>query len=239
LAYTGTPFPLAFLLAMGATALVGAIVERMAYYPLRKSPLMSQIVAVLGISIIMDNLAMLIWGSEAQAFPSVMGSQVWTFAGVRISLLQFLIMGAGIVLMVALYFLVYQTKVGAAMRATSLDADAASLMGINVERLRLMTFTLSAALAAAAGTLIGAYYRTVIFNMGYGVVIKAFVVAILGGMGNVVGAMLGGLLMGLIECFGAAYIASGYKDAFVYIVLFLVLLLRPNGLLGTYEKEKV
>lgn len=125
------------------------------------------------------------------------------------------------------------------MRATSLDSDAARLMGINVERVRLLTFALSAALAAAAGSLIGIYYRSVVFNMGYGVVIKAFVVAILGGMGNVVGAMLGGLLMGLIECFGAAYIASGWKDAFVYIVLVLVLLFRPNGLLGTYEKEKI
>ena len=239
LSYTGIPFPLAFLMAMAATALVGAVIERTAYFPLRNSPIMSQIVAVLGVSIMMDNLAMLIWGSEAQSFPSVFGFQVWTLGNVRLSLLQCLIMGAALVLMAGLYILVYQTKVGAAMRATSLDSDAASLMGINVERLRLLTFSLSAALAAAAGTLIGVYYRTVVFNMGYGVVIKAFVVAILGGMGNVVGAMLGGLLMGMIECFGAAYIASGWKDAFVYIVLILVLLFRPNGLLGTYEKEKV
>lgn len=239
LAYTGIPFEMAFLLAMAATALVGVIVERTAYFPLRTSPLVSQIVSVLAVSIIMDNVAMLIWGSVPRPFPAVMGSQVWTLGSIRLSLLQCLIMGLAVFLMAVLFILVYKTKTGAAMRATSLDSDAARLMGINVERVRMLTFALSAALAAAAGSLIGVYYRSVAFNMGYGVVIKAFVVAILGGMGNVVGAMLGGLLMGLIECFGAAYIASGWKDAFVYIVLVLVLLFRPSGLLGTYEKEKI
>ena len=125
------------------------------------------------------------------------------------------------------------------MRATSLDVDAARLMGINVERVRLMTFCLSAALASSAGSLIGVYYGSVVFNMGYGVVIKAFVVAILGGMGNVVGAMIGGLMLGTIETFGAAYISSGWKDAFAYIVLVIVLLFKPSGLLGSYEQEKV
>lgn len=239
LTYTGIPFGWAFLLAMGATALIGLLIERTAYFPLRNSPLVSQIVAVLGVSIVMDNVAMLIWGSVPRPFPGLMESQVWTLYGIRLSLLQCLIMGMGIFLMLALFVFIYKTKVGAALRATSLDSDAARLMGINVERVRLLTFALSAALAAAAGTLIGVYYRSVVFNMGYGVVIKAFVVAILGGMGNIVGAMLGGLLMGLIECFGAAYIASGWKDAFVYVVLVLVLLFRPNGLLGAYEKEKV
>ena len=239
LTYTGIPFGWAFLLAMGATALVGLLIERTAYFPLRNSPLVSQIVAVLGVSIVMDNIAMLIWGSVPRPFPGLMESQVWTLYGIRLSLLQCLIMGMGLFLMLALFVFIYKTKVGAALRATSLDADAARLMGINVERVRLLTFALSAALAATAGTLIGVYYRSVVFNMGYGVVIKAFVVAILGGMGNIVGAMLGGLMMGLIECFGAAYISSGWKDAFVYVVLVLVLLFRPNGLLGTYEKEKV
>lgn len=237
--YAGLSFGWTFIVGMLLTALLGIVVERVGYYPVRKSPFMSQIVSVLAVSIILDNLAMLIWGSSARPVPAVKISETLVFGDVRISLLQMLIIGLAFLIMVFLYLLVYKTKVGTAMRATSLDVDAARLMGINVERVRLWTFALSAALASAAGTLIGVYYHSVSFNMGYGVVIKAFVVAILGGMGNVVGAMIGGLLMGLIECFGAAYISSGWKDAFVYIVLVLVLMFKPGGLLGTYEQEKI
>ena len=231
-------FGLAFVLAMGATALLGILVERVAYWPLRKSPLVSQLVSVLAVSMIMDNLAMLIWGSVPRPFPSVFES-VWNIGGVRLSLLQGLIMGLAVTIMALLYVLIYKTKIGTAMRACSLDSEAGRLMGVNVDRVRLFAFALSSALAASAGALIGVYYRAVVFNMGYGVVIKAFVVAILGGVGNVAGAMVGGLLMGLIESFGAAYIASSWKDAFVYIVLVLVLLFKPNGLFGKYEQEKI
>ena len=124
------------------------------------------------------------------------------------------------------------------MRATSLDADAAEIMGIDVSKIRLLAFVISCALASAAGSLIAEYYQSVVFNMGYGVVLKAFVIAILGGMGNIVGAMLGGIMMGLIESFSAAYISSSWKDALVYVVLIFVLFVKPNGLLGTYEQEK-
>jgi branched-chain amino acid transport system permease protein len=239
MAYCGFSFGLTFVLAMVLTSLLGLIIERLGYYPVRKSPVVSQIVSVVAVSIILDNLAMIIWGSSSLPFPAVNLPDVMSFGDIRISLLQCLIIGLAVSLMVFLYGLVYKTKAGTSMRATSLDADAARLMGINVERIRLLTFALSAALAAAAGSLIGVYYHSVVFNMGYGVVLKAFVVAILGGMGNVVGAMLGGMLMGIIECFGSAYISSGWKDAFVYVVLILVLMFKPNGLLGTYEQEKV
>jgi branched-chain amino acid transport system permease protein len=141
--------------------------------------------------------------------------------------------------MVILYLLVYRTKVGIAMRACSMDNETANLMGVDIERLRLGTFALSAALAASAGTLIGIYYRMVSFNMGLSVVIKAFVVAITGGIGNIVGAFFSGLVLGQIESLGAAYVSSGYRDAFVYVVLILLLLFKPGGLFGKLTQEKV
>lgn len=237
--YGGLSFGWTFILTMALTAVLGLVIERLGYYPVRKSPLVSQIVSVLGVSIILDNLAMIIWGSASKPFPAVQMPTLLTIGNVNISMLQFLIMGLALLIMIFLYVLVYRTNIGTAMRATSLDADTARLMGVNVERIRLLTFLLSCSLAAAAGSLIGIYYRSVVFNMGYGVVLKAFVVAILGGMGNIFGSMIGGVLMALIESFGSAYISSGWKDAFVYIVLILVLLFKPNGLLGTYEQEKV
>ena len=233
LAYTGLPFPVAFLLAMAATALVGAIIKRMAYFPLRKSPLMSQIVAVLGISIVMDNLRHVNLGfrstivSLCNGVPGLDFCRYSYFAAPGTDYRRRSCPDGGIVRPSL------PDQSGCCNPRHQPGFGRCKLDGYQRRAPRLLTFSLSAALAAAAGTLIGVYYRTVVFNMGYGVVIKAFVVAILGGMGNVVGAMLGGLLMGMIECFGAAYIASGWKDAFVYIVLILVLLFRPNGLLGT------
>lgn len=232
-------FAEAFVLSMIGTGLIGLAVERTAYYPLRHSPTVSQLISVIGVSITMDNLAMLVWGSMPKPFPPVLASYVWTFGGLRVSALQALILVVALAIMAILYFIIFKTKVGTAMRACSLDKEAANLMGVNIDRLRVLTFILSSVLASAAGSLIGVYYRSVVFNMGYGVVIKAFVVAILGGAGNVTGAMLGGILMGLIESLGAAYISSGWKDAFVYIVLIIVLMFRPNGLLGRYGQEKV
>jgi branched-chain amino acid transport system permease protein len=182
---------------------------------------------------------MIIWGTSSKAFPALEISKMWEVGSVRISPIQLIIIGLALTIMVFLYILVFKTKAGTAMRATSLDSDASRLMGINVEKIRLLAFVISCALASAAGSLVGEYYHSVVFNMGYGVVLKAFVVAILGGMGNIVGAMIGGLLMGFIECFGAAYISSSWKDALVYIVLIFVLFVKPNGLLGTYEQEKV
>jgi len=238
MAYMHLPFAAALVGSIILTAMLGFVVERVGYYPMRKSPLESQMVGIVAISIILDNAAMLIYGSAAKPFPTIPVPKAFSIGSVEISLLQVLIILLALGIMSFLFLLVYRTKVGTSMRATSLDVDAARLMGINVERVRLLTFCLSAALAASAGSMIGAYYGSVVYTMGYGIVIKAFVIAILGGMGNVVGAMLGGLLIGVIETFGGAYISSGWKDAFVYIVLILVLLFKPNGLLGTFVQEK-
>ena len=237
--YLNVPFVWAFLISMILTGGLGVIVERTGYFPVRKSTTIIQIVSVFGVSIILDNVAMIIWGTSSRSFPTLEISRMWEVGRVRISPIQLLIMGLALVIMAFLYILVFKTKAGTAMRATSLDPDAARLMGINVERIRLLAFVVSCTLASAAGSLVAEYYHSVVFSMGYGVVLKAFVVAILGGMGNIVGAMIGGVLMGFIECYGAAYISSSWKDALVYIVLIIVLFVKPNGLLGTYEQEKV
>lgn len=243
-AFTGVvflhlPFPLAFLFSLVCTALAGIIVERTGYFPLRNATVENQIICIYGLSIVLDNIIMLVWGTVPQAFPSDIVPTRMVVAGVEIAPLQIIILGLALLIMLLLYLLVYRTKTGLAMRAIALNLEAANLMGINVDRLRLQTFVLSAALAASAGTMVGVYYKIITFNMGLNTVIKAFVVSILGGIGNISGAVVGGLLLGQIESLGAAYVSTGYKDAFAFIVMILVLLLRPNGLLGVYTKEKV
>lgn len=233
------PFALAFAFALLATAAAGIFIERLGYFPLRNAPMENQIISVFGLAIVLDNAIMLIWGPSPKAFPASALTRTLRFGEFGVSLIQIAIFGLALAIMGFLYVLIYRSKIGLAMRATALNTEAAHLMGIDINRLRLQTFILSAMLAAAAGTMIGEYYKVITFNMGLGVVIKAFVVAILGGIGNVPGAMLGGLVLGLVESLGAAYISTGYKDAFVYLVMIAVLLFRPNGLLGRYVAEKV
>lgn len=243
-AFTGVvflhlPFPVAFLFSLICTAAAGIIVERTGYFPLRHATVENQIICIFGISIVLDNIIMLVWGTVPKAFPSDIIPDKILVAGVNIPTVQTLILSLAVLIMILLYLLVYRTKKGLAMRAIALNPEVANLMGINIDRLRLQTFALSAALAASAGTMVGIYYKIISFNMGLSTVIKAFVVSILGGIGNISGAVVGGLLLGQIESLGAAYVSTGYKDAFAYIVMILVLLLRPSGLLGVYTKEKV
>lgn len=244
LSYTGLvildlPFALAFLFGLVATSAIGVVVERVGYYPLRNARIENQIISVFGLAIVIDNAIMLIWGSSPSAYPTSSLARTLHAGQFQVSLIQITIFGLALAIMAGLYGLIYRTKVGLAMRAAALNTEAANLMGININSLRLQTFVLSSMLACVAGTMVGVYYNVITFNMGLGVVIKAFVVAILGGIGNVPGAMLGGLVLGLVESLGAAYISTGYKDAFMYIVMIAVLLFRPNGLLGRYVAEKV
>jgi branched-chain amino acid transport system permease protein len=243
-AFTGVvllnlPLPLAFLFSLICTALAGVLVERTGYFPLRRATVENQIICIYGLSIVLDNIIMLVWGTVPRAFPSdVVPGQIM-ISGIQIAPLQILILGMAIGIMLLLYFLVYGTKTGLAMRAIALNPESANIMGINIDSIRLQTFVLSAALAAAAGTMVRMNYKIISYNLGLNTVIKAFVVSILGGIGNISGAVIGGLLLGQIEGLGAAYVSTGYKDAFAFIVMILVLLLRPNGLLGVYSKEKV
>ena len=244
LAFTGVvvlhlPFLAAFLFALVVTALAGILVERTGYFPLRDASVETQIICIFGLSIVLDNAIMLIWGAKPRAFPADLFPTNFEVAGLVISPVQILIIVFALLIMGLLYLLVYRTKVGLAMRAIALNPEAAHLMGINIGRVRLQTFVLSAALAASAGTLVGVYYKIITYNLGLATVIKAFVVSILGGIGNIAGAMVGGLVLGQIETLGAAYVSTGYKDAFAFVIMILVLMLRPNGLLGVYTREKV
>lgn len=237
--HLGLPFPLAFLFSLVATSIAGVLVERSGYYPLRRATVENQIICIFGLSIVLDNLIMLIWGTVPKAFPSsIMPSRV-SFLGFEFAPLQAIILVLALLILLLLYLIVYRTRTGLAMRAIALNPEAANLMGINIDRLRLQTFVLSAMLAASAGTMVGAYYKIISYNLGLGTVIKAFVVSILGGIGNISGAVVGGLVLGQIEGLGAAYVSTGYKDAFAFIIMILVLMFRPNGLLGTFTREKV
>jgi len=235
----GLPWPLAFLFSLTVTALAGILVERTGYFPLRNASVETQIICIYGISVILDNAIMLIWGAPARAFPAIIPSTVFRVSGLVVSPIQILIVGFALAVMALLFLLVYGTRMGLAMRAIALNPEAAVLMGIDTGRLRLQTFVLSSALAASAGTLVGAYYKVISYNLGLSTVIKAFVVSILGGIGNIAGAMVGGVVLGQIESLGAAYISTGYKDAFAFVVMILVLMVKPNGLLGVYTREKV
>lgn len=235
----GWNFPLALLLALVLGAIAGGVVERVGYYPLRRSPMVYQIVSVFALSIVIDNSIMLIWGAAPRPFTSDFLQGAITVAGFRVSLVQIAIMAMALFIMAFLMVLVFKTRYGLAMRATALNTDASILMGVPVSRLRFQVFMLSSALAAAAGSMVALNYQQLTYDGGLGIVIKAFVVSILGGIGNVPGAILGGIVLGQVESLGGAYVSTGYKDAFVYIIMILVLILRPNGLLGTYVQDKV
>jgi branched-chain amino acid transport system permease protein len=231
---------LATLISMGAISLLGVLVERMAYRPLRKSSRLTAVVSALGVSIFLQNAAMLIWGARYQAYPPWSVPEVnWAPGGVHVSLMQLLIMGISLALMVGLYMFVQRTTVGAAIRATAIDHDTARLMGIDVDQIIRIIFVIGPGLGAIAGVLLGLYYRQIHFTVGWSYGLKAFTAAILGGIGNIPGAMVGGMLLGILEMLGAGYISAAWKDVFVFLILILLLIFRPTGILGERVAEKV
>ena len=242
--FPGLPLGLTLVLAAGGAMLVcvvmGLSVERVAYRPLRRAPRLAALITAIGVSIVLQNVAMLIWGKQYVSFPPVLDVATHNIAGAHITDIQIVILLLAVVLMMMLLLLIYRTRLGAAMRATAQSPDLASLMGINPNTIIAITFALGAALAAVAGVMVGAYYGLAHYYMGFMLGLKAFTAAVLGGIGNVAGAMLGGLLLGIIESLGAGYIGtltggflgSHYKDVFAFLVLILVLVLRPSGLLG-------
>ncbi|MDY0041275.1 MAG: branched-chain amino acid ABC transporter permease [Desulforhabdus sp.] len=228
------------VMVMGLVGLVGALLDRLAYRPLRESPRLSAVVSALGASIFLQNTVMLIYGARFQVYPQniLPKSAIYLF-GLYIPLVRILILIASIVMMSALYFFIQKTKVGTAIRAAAIDQGAARLMGIDVNRVILMVFLLGPALGGVAGLMVGLYYGQINFTMGWVYGLKAFTAAILGGIGNIPGAMVGGLLLGVIEAMGAAYLSIAWKDAIAFCVLILILILRPTGLLGERVAEKV
>ncbi|MGO9146411.1 MAG: branched-chain amino acid ABC transporter permease [Desulfomonilia bacterium] len=230
----------AICVAAGSLTIVGLLVERLAYRPVYPVGRLPAVVSALGASIFLQNTIMLIWGPRYQAYPAELIPVVrFQLGGINITLLQVIILVLSFFLMSALYYIIQRTTFGAAVRATAHDRDTASLMGINFNRVILFIFTLGPALGATAGVMVGMYYRQISFTMGWNYGLKAFTATILGGIGNLPGAMFGGLILGVLEMLGAAYISAAWKDVFVFLILILVLIFRPNGLFGEKIAEKV
>jgi branched-chain amino acid transport system permease protein len=231
---------LLLLMVVGFIALVGALLERVAYRPLRQAPRLSAVVSALGASIFLQNTVMLIYGARFQVYPqNILPRVAINVFGLYIPLVRILILGVSLVMMAALYLFIQKTRIGTAIRAAAIDQGAARLMGIDVDRVILLVFLLGPALGGTAGVMVGLLYGQVNFTMGWVYGLKAFTAAILGGIGNIPGAMVGGILLGVIEALGAAYISIAWKDAIAFCVLILILIARPTGLLGERVAEKV
>ena len=240
---TAVNLPLSILLVFIISGLFcgiyGLTLERVAYRPLRHAHRLSPLISAIGMSIFLQNYVMLTQGTVDKVFPHIIPSTGMEITGASISYLQIFILAASFILMTALHLFIKKTRLGKAMRATSQDSRMASLVGINVDSVIAVTFVIGSILAAAAGVMVAMYYGSVNFFIGYTAGIKAFTAAVLGGIGNIPGAMLGGLLLGLVEGLGASYISSEYKDVFAFLILILVLIFRPTGLLGERVGEKV
>lgn len=229
-----------FILTAIIVAFVGVLLERLAYRPLRTAPRLSAVVSALGAALVIQNGIMLIWGPNMQIFPSdLFPSTSWNFGGVIISFTQVMILILSSVLMAALYIFINKTKMGTAIRATAIDQDAAKLMGINVNKIIMLIFVIGSMLGAVGGLFIGIYYRALTFDMGWLYGLNAFIAAIIGGIGNIPGAMLGGLMLGLFNAFIAGYISTEWAETFTFILLIIILIFRPTGLLGEKTAEKV
>ncbi|SHK08269.1 amino acid/amide ABC transporter membrane protein 1, HAAT family (TC 3.A.1.4.-) [Geosporobacter subterraneus DSM 17957] len=232
------PFFAALVAAMAVCAILGVIMERIAYKPLRNAPRVAALMTAVGLSMFYQNFTIYRIGAQPKAFPKI--AQVnWQFAGVTVSNSQVLILGTAIALMIILHFVVQHTKMGKAMRAVSQDRDAAMLMGINVDNTISFTFAIGSALAAAGGVLVGQYYGVVQPLMGALPGLKAFVAAVLGGIGIIPGAMIGGLILGVAEAGVSAVGFSTYRDAVAFGILILILIVKPAGILGKNVREKV
>ena len=273
----GTPLPplvivlIGSLVAIPVCMAVGFTLERVAYRPLRRAPRLAPLITAIGLSIILQHLAMIIWSRNPLPYPQII--QIVSYnvtgnpVGATITNVQIAIIGISVTMMAALIALVYRTKLGIAMRATSQNQPVAGLMGIDITRVIAVTFAIGAALGAVAGVMVGTYYGVAHYQMGFLLGLKAFSAAVLGGIGNLGGAMLGGLLLGLIEALGAGYVGdltnlcnlaswsetlakrcetdpnvvlfgSNYQDVFAFIVLILVLVFRPSGLLGERVSDR-
>jgi branched-chain amino acid transport system permease protein len=230
---------LAIFVAMIACLCVAVTIERVAYRPLRGSIRLAPLISSIGVSIFLQTLMTLMKGPQPVGFPKVITNTIYTVGLVKISTVQIVILVVAAVLMIGLQLIIKRTKMGKAMRATSEDLHTASLMGINVNAVISFTFALGAVLAAAGGVLVGMYFNSVFPLMGVMAGLKAFCAAVVGGIGSVPGAVLGGLFLGVAEVLGVAMGLGSYRDAIAFGLLILVLLFRPSGLLGQPEQRKV
>ncbi len=226
--------------AMIFCMVLGMLIERVAYRPLRgKSSRLSALISAIGVSIFLSTLMALIRGTNTTRYPEIIKIQTYHLGDLDFSSLQITILVVSALLMVGLQLLIHKTRMGKAMRACSQDLEAASLMGINANRIISYTFAIGSALAAAGGVMVGIYYNAVWPYMGMMAGLKAFSAAVLGGIGSIPGAMIGGLTLGVLEILGVAYLSSSYKDAIAFGILILVLIIRPQGIMGKKITKKV
>jgi branched-chain amino acid transport system permease protein len=225
--------------AMIGCALLGMLIERLVYRPLRSSPTLNVLITAIGVSLLLEYSGQLVFGAAPRTFPAIFPSANFHLGDLSISSNQLVVIGVTLILLFALHFIVMKTKIGTAMRAVSLNPKAASLVGINNDFVISFTFALGSAMAAAGGILYALNYPSIDPLMGVLPGLKAFVAAILGGIGNIPGAALGGLLLGTVETFVGGSEWSTYKDAIAFAILIVILLFRPAGLLGKYTVEKV
>lgn len=233
------PFIPTLLLSMASSALIGIIIEKIAYKPLRKSPRITLLITAIGVSLLLENGMRFLIGPEPKAFPELVETTKITIGSIQITNIQILTLAISLILVVLLQFIVYKTKAGKAMRAASFDIEAATLMGVNVNSVVSLTFAIGSALAGAAGVLVALTWTSIDPYMGIMPGLKAFVAAVLGGIGIIPGALIGGLFMGLAETLTKAYISTRLSDAIAFSILIIVLLIKPTGLLGKKSREKV
>ena len=227
------------MISLVTTGLLGMAVERIAYRPLRHAPRISVLITAIGVSFFLEYTSMYFVSPTPRTFPALFGDVAVDFMGIVINGQQMLILGITAILMVVLTYIVQRTKTGKAMRATSFDTETAELMGINSDRIISITFGIGSALAAVAGVLVGIYYNSIDPLMGIMPGLKAFVAAVLDGIGILPGAVVGGLILGVVEALVSGFLSSTFRDAAAFAILILVLLVRPTGLFGKNTKEKV
>jgi branched-chain amino acid transport system permease protein len=247
---SGLPPIVILLIALGAAAIVcvaiGVTVERVAYRPLRRAPRLAPLITAIGVSILIQYTAALVWGKQYISMPPLITPTQIDIAGAQFTDLQAYIFLLACGVMAGLLWFIKSSRIGRAMRATEQNADIASLMGVDTNRIVAFTFVLGSAVGALAGVMVVLYYGLGHYFMGFMLGLKAFTAAVLGGIGNVAGAMLGGLLLGIIESMAAGYIGdwtggvlgSNYRDVFAFLVLVLVLILKPSGLMGQHTSER-
>jgi len=241
---SGAGFPLGlalvvFVFAMAAAALLGVTIEGLAYRPVRSAPRLTPLITAIGVSLLLQNLAMILFTPNPRRYPAILREIRFELGGVIVTNIKLAIFAVALALMAGLYLFVQRTWTGRAMRALSMNLDAAKLMGIDVNRTIRATFALGSGLAAAGGILFGLDQITISPLMGVMTGLKAFVAAVLGGIGNIHGAVVGGLLIGLAEQLTAGYLSPDYRDAITFLILIVILLMKPEGLLGVVRQAKV
>ena len=241
----GLHFLLAVPISMAVVAGMGVAIDRVAYRPLRNAPRLAALISAIGMSILLQNVAQAMFGSSQVFFPDIgmfTGDnglpKYITVSNAQITYLQIFVVAVTVLAMLILNFFVQRTRIGRAMRAAAQDKSTSALMGVNVNRVIAITFIIGSAMGALAGGMYGAIYHFAKPDMGFIPGLKAFIAAVLGGIGNIPGAFLGGITLGVIESLGSAYISSEYRDAFAFVILILLLIFKPSGLLGSHISEK-